>query len=115
MNDFYPVLGWAAAPSLRDCNSSQYQHWTKIGLPKKSNFQYGMRFSIENGFFIPSPSLAAEKQGLGLNISIENENFKPRIKLSSENVNLCVGNEVFFFLRVSENYFCSISGPSGES
>ena len=35
-----------------------------------------MKFSIENGFFIPSPSLAAEKHGPGLNISSENEHFK---------------------------------------
>ena len=32
---------------------------------KKSSFQYGMKCSIETGFFIPSPSLAAEKQGPG--------------------------------------------------
>ena len=30
-------------------------------------------------FFIPGPSLAAEKQGPGLKFSIENENFKPRM------------------------------------
>ena len=36
-----------------------------------------MTFSIENGFFIPSPSLAAEKQGPGLKFSSENEIFNP--------------------------------------
>ena len=46
---------------------------------KKSSFQYGMKFSIENGFFIPSPSLAAGKPGPGLKFSSENE------KLQAEN------------------------------
>ena len=35
---------------------------------------------------IPSPSLAAEKQGPGLTFSIENEKFKPRMQISSENI-----------------------------
>ena len=49
---------------------------------KKSSFQYGMKFAIENGFFfIPGPSLAAEKQGPGLKFSIESENFKPRLAI----------------------------------
>ena len=56
---------------------------------KKSSFQYRMKFSIENEIFIPGPSLAAEKQGLGLKFSIGNEIFKPRMKIS------CVG-EWFF-------------------
>ena len=38
-----------------------------------------MKFSIENEIFILGPSLAAEKQGLGLKFSIENEIFKPRM------------------------------------
>ena len=54
---------------------------------KKSSFQYGMTFSIENVFFILGPSLAVEKQGLGLTFSIENEIFKPRMQISSENEN----------------------------
>ena len=49
---------------------------SREAILKKSSFQYGMKFSIENGFFIPGPSLAAEKQGLGLKFSIEIENFK---------------------------------------
>ena len=44
-----------------------------------------MKVSIENGFFIPSPSLAAEKTGPGLNFSSENEICKTRMKISSEN------------------------------
>ena len=77
---------------------------------KKSSFQYRMNFSIENGFFIPGPSLAAEKQGLGLKFSIENENFKPRMKLSSENENFVRGG-MFFFMRSSENEFFRSPGP----
>ena len=42
---------------------------------------------LKNGFFIPGPSLAAEKQGLGLKFSIENEIVKPRMKTSIENEN----------------------------
>ena len=45
-----------------------------------------MSFSIKNGFFIPSPSLATEKQGPGLKFSSENENFKPRMNISIGNV-----------------------------
>ena len=48
-------------------------------------------------FFILGHSLAAEKQGLGLKISIENENFEPRMKFSSENENFVRGGIVFFF------------------
>ena len=62
---------------------------------KQSSSQYGMKFSIENGLFIPSPSLAAEKHGPGLKFSIENENLKSRMKISSENRISCVG-EWFF-------------------
>ena len=60
--------------------------------------------SWENGVFIPGPSLAAEKQGLGLNISIRNEIFKPRKKFSSNNENLARGGMIFF-MRSSENDF----------
>ena len=55
-----------------------------------------MKFSIENETLIPGPSLAAEQQGLGLKFSIENENFKPRMKISSENENFVRGGKVFF-------------------
>ena len=58
---------------------------SRQAILKKSSFQYGMDFSIENGLFIPSPSLTAEKQGPGLKFSSENEIFKPRMKISSEN------------------------------
>ena len=85
---------------------------------KKSSFQYGMKFSIENGFFIPGPSLAAEKQGPGLKFSIANEIFKPRMKTSSENENFVRGGMVFF-MRSSENEFfrspglCWVRAASG--
>ena len=46
---------------------------SREAISKKSSFQYGMKLSIENGFFIPGQSLAAENQGLGLKLSIENE------------------------------------------
>ena len=72
-----------------------------------------MKFSIGNEIFIPGPSLAAEKQGLGLKYSIENEIFKPRMKTPSENENLVRGGMVFF-MRSSENEFFSIPGPSGK-
>ena len=71
-----------------------------------------MKFSIENGFFILGPSLAAEKQGLGLKFSIENENFKPRMKISIENENFVRGGMVFF-MRSSENEFFRSPGPLG--
>ena len=68
---------------------------SREAILKKSSFQYGMKFSIVNEIFIPTPSLAAEKQGLGLKFSIENEIFKPRMKVSSENENFVRG-EWFF-------------------
>ena len=54
-----------------------------------------MKLSIENGFSIPGPSLTAEKQGPGLKFSIENENFKPRMKLSSDNGSFVRGGMFF--------------------
>ena len=87
---------------------------SREAILKKSSFQYGMKFSIENGIFIPGPSLAAEKQGLGLKFSIENEIFKPRMKISSENENFVRGGMFFFFfMRSSENDFFQSSGPLG--
>ena len=53
-------------------------------------------FQSRNEIFIPGPCLTAEKQGPGLNISIENEIFKPRMKISSENENFVRGGMVFF-------------------
>ena len=64
---------------------------SREAILKKSSFQYRMKFSIENGFFILDPSLAAEKQGLGLKFSIETEIFKPRMKISIENENFVRG------------------------
>ena len=58
--------------------------------------------SIENGLFIPSPSLAAEKQGPRLKFSSENEHFKPRMNISSENGSFVRGR-VVFLMRSSEN------------
>ena len=49
-------------------------------------------------FFNPSPSLAAEKQGPALNFSSENETFKARMKMSSENGSFVRGG-MFFFVR----------------
>ena len=72
---------------------------------KRSSFQYGMKFSIENGFLILGPSLAAEKQGLGLKFSIENEIFKPRMKISSENENFARGGMIFSCIRARMNFF----------
>ena len=64
-----------------------------------------MKFPIENEIFIPGPSLAAEKQGLGLKFSIENEIFKPRMKISSENENFVRGGMVFSCVRARMNFF----------
>ena len=64
-------------------------------------------------FFIPGPSLTAERQGPGLIFSIENENFKPRMKISSENENFVRGGMVFF-MRSSENEFFRSPGPLGK-
>ena len=67
-----------------------------------------MKISIENELFIPGPSLTAEKQGPGLNFSIENENFKPRMKISSENENFVREGMFFFFfscVRARMNFF----------
>ena len=78
---------------------------SREAILKKSSFQYRMKFSIENEIFIPGPSLAAEKQGLGLKFSIENEIFKPRMKISSENENFVRGGMVFSCVRARMNFF----------
>ena len=64
-----------------------------------------MKFSIENGFFILDPSLAAEKQGLRLKFSIENEIFKPRMKISIENEKFVRGGMGFSCVRARMNFF----------
>ena len=71
------------------------------GNVEKIKLSIRMTFSIENGFFILGPSLPAEKQGLGLKFSIENEIFKPRMKISSENENVVRGGMVFSCVRVA--------------
>ena len=78
---------------------------SREAILKKSSFQYRMKFSIENEIFIPGPSLAAEKQGLGLKFSIGNEIFKPRMKISSENENFVRGGMVFSCVRARMNFF----------
>ena len=85
--DFYPVL----VPEGPRIEKNQ----SREAILKKSSFQHGMKFSIGNGFFIPGPSLAAERQGLGLKFSMENESFKPRIKFQARMKISCVG-ECFF-------------------
>ena len=54
-----------------------------------------MKISIENEIFIPGPCLAAEEKGLGLKFSVKNENFKPRMNISSENENFVRGGMIF--------------------
>ena len=66
-----------------------------------------MKFSIENRFFNPGPSLCRKKQGPGLKFSSENEHFKPRMKISSENGFLCVG-EWFFSCVRARRIFCDL-------
>ena len=85
---------------------------SREAILKKSSFQYGMKFSIGNGFFIPGPSLAAEKQGPGLKFSIENESFNPRMEISSENENFVRGGMVFSCVRARNDFFRS-PGPLG--
>ena len=63
-----------------------------------------MKFSIEC-FFQSDPSLGAEKQGLGLKFSIENEIFEPRMKISSENDFFVRVGMVFSSDRARMNFF----------
>ena len=67
-------------------------------------FRYEMNFSIEKGVFDPSPSLAAVLQGPGLTFSSENEKFKTRMNISSENFFLVRGG--MFFLCAFERECC---------
>ena len=78
---------------------------SREAILKKSSFQYGMKFSIENEILIPGPSLAAEEQGLGLKFSIENEIFKPIMIISSENENFVRGGWFFSCVRARMNFF----------
>ena len=65
-------------------------------------------------FFIPSPCLAAEKQGSGLTFSSENEIFNPENEhFKREWFFRAWGNVFFFFFsRVRARMIFSISGPS---
>ena len=87
-------FGGGCVPFFLLCRIEKIQ--SREARLKKSSFQYRMKFSIGNGFFIPGPSLAAEKQGLGLKFSIENESFKPRMKISSENEHFVRGGMAFW-------------------
>ena len=80
---------------------------------KNSRFQSRNEIFDREWFFQSDPSLAAEKQGLGLKFSIENENVEPRMKSSSENVFFVRVGMVFFFKRSSENDFFRSLGPLG--
>ena len=71
-----------------------------------------MKFSIENGFFIPSPSRAAEKQGAGLKSSSENDKFKLRMKFQARMVLSCVGEWSFHAFERDELF--RSSGPLGK-
>ena len=84
------MKGWG--PRIDQKNQSQE------AILKESTFQYGMKFSIENGFFIPSPSLAAEKQGPGLK-------FQARMKTSNENGSFVRGGMVYSCVRARMNFF----------
>ena len=61
-------------------------------------------------FFHSEPLSGRRKTRPGIEIAIENEKFKPRMKCSSENDSFVGGR--MFFVRSSENDFCLISGPS---
>ena len=72
---------------------------------KNSRFQSRNEIFDREWFFQSDPSLAAEKQGLGLKFSIENENFKPRMKISSENDFFARVGMVFSSDRARMNFF----------
>ena len=72
---------------------------------KNSRFQSRNEIFDREWFFQSDPSLAAEKQGLGLKFSIENEIFKPRMKISSENDFFVRGGMVFSSDRARMNFF----------
>ena len=86
------------APGLKTCQSRE-------AIVKKSSVQYRMKFSIENGFSFRAPLWLQKKQGPGLKFSIENEDFKPRINISSENENVVRGGMVFSCVRARMNFF----------
>ena len=90
------------------------QDWKKINLERQ--YWNNQAFNTEcnfhsNGFFNPNPSLAEEEEeeeeeeGPGLKCSSENENFKPRMKLSSENGSFVRGGMVFSCVRARINVF----------
>ena len=107
-----PLLG--RAPNPEGPRIEKFQ--SRDEILKISSFQYGMKFSIENGFCIPSPSLTAEKQGPGLKFSSENENFKPRMKISSENEKFRAwGNDLFMCSPENVFFFSRSPGPLGNN
>ena len=65
------------------------------------NIKLSIRNEIFNHecFFYLRFSLAAEKQGLGLKLSIKNEHFKQRMKISSENGFFVRGGMAFSHVR----------------
>ena len=85
-----------------------YQDWkikSREAIFKKSSFQYGMKFSIENGFFHSGPLSGRRKNrawdwNFQSRMKFSNREwiFQARMKIS------CVG-ECFFFMRSSENEF----------
>ena len=79
---------------------------SRQAILKKSSFQHGMTFSIENVFFFNlSPSLAADKQGPGLEFPIENEFFQAKNEFfKRELFFLCMG-ECFSSVPVKTNFF----------
>ena len=85
------------APGLK--NSISRGNIEKIKLSIR-NENFNREWNFHSG-----PSLAAEKQGLGLKFSIENEIFKPRMKTSSENENFVRGGKVFSCVRARMNFF----------
>ena len=79
---------------------------------KKSSFQYGMKFSVENGFFHSEPLSGRRKTGPGIVFSGENEISNRECKFQARMRNfMCGGNG--FFMRSRENDFFRSPGPLG--
>ena len=80
---------------------------------KIQDFNLGMKFSIENGFFNLTPPWLQKNRAWDFSFAIENEHFKPRMTISSENdIFRACGNGLF--KRSSENdFFFRSLGPLG--